>query len=248
MVEASHLSKTFRTNRGPVVALHEVSFVAKPGEVTALLGINGAGKTTCLRILSTVIKSDSGSAKIGGYDVVAQSADVRRSIGFLSASTALYGKLNGRQVLHYFGQLYSMPADRIKQRVAEVTEILKLGSFIDQTCDKLSTGQKQRISIARAILHEPPILFFDEPTSGLDVVSAQTIMEFIEHCRDQGQTVVFSTHIMSEVERLCDHVAIIHEGRIFEEGTVPQILEKHSATTLERAFLNIVGYQRGSVA
>lgn len=243
MIVAENLAKTFPTPKGPVHALSGVSFTAHQGAITALLGVNGAGKTTALRILSTLLRADSGTATVDGLDVQKQSDQVRARIGFLSSSTALYGRLNGREVLQYFGTLYGLKGAHLKSRIEYVTETLRLHEFLDRLCDKLSTGQKQRMSIARAILHDPPVLFFDEPTAGLDVVTSQTILEFIESCRTEGKTVVFSTHIMSEVERLCDQVYVIHEGVIKASGTVAEVNQLASAANLERAFLNLVGYQ-----
>lgn len=245
MVSAAHLAKVYRDPKsGEVRALNDVSFEVHPGQIFGLLGVNGAGKTTCLRILSTVIKATNGTATVAGYDVERQDLDVRRSIGFLSTSTALYGRLNGREVLDYFGKLAGLSGGQLAQRKDFVIETLRLQEFLDRPCDKLSTGQKQRISIARTILHDPPVLFFDEPTAGLDVVTSQTIMEFIESVRGQGKTVIFSTHIMSEAERLCDQIAVIHQGEIKARGTVQEIIALNKSVNLERAFLDCVGYVR----
>lgn len=244
MVKVDSLCKTFHDpKRGEIKAVDHVSFQAEPGRILGLLGVNGAGKTTTLRMLSTVISPGSGTASVGGFDVATQSTDVRSSIGFVSGSTALYGRLTGRECLEYFGRLYGMEGDKLRSAIDRVTERLQLHEFLNQLCDKLSTGQKQRVSVARAILHDPPILFFDEPTSGLDVLSSQAIMEFIEDCRSQGKTVIFSTHIMSEVERLCDDVVVIHSGRVCASGTPAELKAQTSTQTLEKAFLAIVGYQ-----
>jgi sodium transport system ATP-binding protein len=151
-------------------------------------------------------------------------------------------------MLAYFGSLYGLDGRVLKDRIAFVTDKLQLHEFKDRLCDKLSTGQKQRVSIARAILHDPPVLFFDEPTAGLDVVTAQTIMEFIEEQRDQGRTIVFSTHVMSEAERLCDEIAVIHDGRILGRGTLAQVLAETGESRLEAAFLKLVGYKSKEIA
>jgi sodium transport system ATP-binding protein len=194
-------------------------------------------------MLSTVIQPTSGSASVNGFDIVADAERVRASIGFLSNSTALYGRLSATEMLSYFGSLYGLNGGVLKERLAFVTEKLQLHDFKDRLCDKLSTGQKQRVSIARAILHDPPVLFLDEPTAGLDVVTSQTIMEFIEEQRDHGRTVVFSTHVMSEAERLCDEIAIIHDGRICGHGTLRALMDTAGESRLEAAFLKLVGYQ-----
>ncbi len=243
MVRTFEIAKHFSdSKRGLVKAVDGVSFEAQPGKIMGLLGANGAGKTTVLRMLSTVIRPTSGSAEINGLDVRTNPEQVRASIGFMSNSTALYGRLRAMEVIEYFGQLYGLSGQRLKERMEYVKRKLDLGEFEDRLCDKLSTGQKQRVSIARTILHDPPVLFFDEPTAGLDVLASQGVMEFIEESREAGKTVVFSTHIMSEVERLCDHVVVIHGGRIRSEGTVDDIRREAGGVSLEKAFLDLIGH------
>lgn len=245
MVQARGLSKMFRDpKKGEIWALRDVSFSAEPSKVTGVLGINGAGKTTCLRILATLIGATSGTAEICGYDVAKQSDEVRRCIGFVSGTTALYGRLTGRECLAYFGKLYGLNQQQIKENIDRSVAMFGLEDFVDKLCDRLSTGQKQRISIARSILHDPPVLFFDEPTSGLDVVTAQTVLEFVEGTRSRGRTVLYSTHIMSEAERLCDSLAIIHQGEIKGFGSVDELKQQTGEATLEKAFLAEVGYER----
>nr|WP_246462581.1 ATP-binding cassette domain-containing protein [Pelagicoccus albus] len=235
------MTKTFRDRkRGLVRAVDRVSFQCQPGQIFGLLGANGAGKTTTLRILGTLLEPTRGSATVAGFDVVKEPEKVRRSIGFLSNGTALYGRLTAREMLGYFGRLNGLEGSQLKSRVDELIERLEIGDFEKGRCDKLSTGQKQRVSIARSIIHRPPVMIFDEPTTGLDVMTSQTIMTFIEQCRDEGLTVVFSTHIMSEVERLCDEVAIVHHGRIATEGTVAELKAQAGEEVLENAFLKIV--------
>lgn len=249
MIITDRLGKDFRDpKKGVIRAVEEVSIVAEPGKVFGLLGVNGAGKTTFLRMLSTLISPSRGSGSVAGHDIVKNPEAVRSSIGFLSASTALYGRLTGAEVLEYFGGLYGLSGQNLKDRTNFVTRALRLDEFNDQLCDKLSTGQKQRISIARAILHDPPVLFFDEPTAGLDVVTAQTVLEFIETVKGQGKTIVFSTHIMTEAERICDNISIIHQGRVCSQGTFEEIKTQAGEATLERAFLSLVGYEREELA
>lgn len=243
MVRTHEIRKVFKDpKRGEVVAVDGVSIEAHPGRIFGLLGVNGAGKTTLLRILSTVIHATSGTAEVAGFDVERQSEQVRANIGFLSTSTALYGRLNGREILEYFGSLYGLEGAKLKERIDYAWDKLKLDEFGDRLCDKLSTGQKQRVSIARTILHDPPVLFFDEPTAGLDVVTSQTIMEFIEEARSRGKTVVFSTHIMTEAERLCDDIAVIHQGKICGRGSVAELKAQTGEQSMEKAFLALVGY------
>lgn len=249
VVRTERLVKHYRdAKRGVIKAVDGVSLEARPGEVFGLLGVNGAGKTSVLRMLSTVLKPTEGRADVLGHDVVAQPEKVRGLIGFMSTSTALYGRLTPREILQYFGGLYGLEGARLKERVEFASQKMNLAEFMDRLCDKLSTGQKQRVSIARTILHDPPVLFFDEPTSGLDVVTSQSVMQFIEEARSQGKTIVFSTHIMSEVERLCDRVAIIHEGVVRGEGSVEMLKQSQDASTLEQAFLKMVGFRPEVVA
>lgn len=245
VIRTKGLAKFFKDPKGSVVkAVDGVDFEAHPGKIFGLLGVNGAGKTTILRILSTMIAPTAGTAEVNGFDVQRDSEKVRASIGFLSGSTALYGRLNAIECLQYFGGLYGLEGALLKSRIEYVVEKMRLHEFQDRQCDKMSTGQKQRVSIARAILHDPPVLFFDEPTSGLDVVSSQTVMEFIEETRDHQRTVIFSTHIMTEAERLCDEIVMIHQGQICGKGSVPDLLAETGQTTLEKAFLQKVGYRK----
>lgn len=245
MVIVEGLCKTFSDpKRGEVRAVEDVSFTARPGRILGLLGVNGAGKTTTLRMLSTVLNPGGGKATVAGHDLAKESQEVRRAIGFVSGSTALYGRLTGKECLEYFARLYGLEGHDLREALARVNEQFKLDGYWNRLCDKLSTGQKQRLSIARALLHQPSVLFFDEPTSGLDVLSSQAVLEFIESCRSEGKTVVLSTHIMSEVERLCDDLVILHEGRVRATGTVQEILSSAGQPRLESAFLQLVGYER----
>lgn len=244
MVRTHGLKKYFKDPKlGIKKAVDGIDIEANPGRIFGLLGANGAGKTTMLRMLSTVIAPTGGSAEVAGLDVVKNPQQVRASIGFMSNSTALYGRLTSREVLEYFGRLYGLTDSRLHDRMAYVMGKFQIGEFADRLCDKLSTGQKQRISIARTILHDPKVLFFDEPTVGLDVVTSQTVMEFIEEARDLGKTVIFSTHIMSEVERLCDDLAVIHDGKLVATGTPQTVRDMTGESSLERAFLKLVKFQ-----
>lgn len=242
MVQTHDIAKHFRDpKRGLVKAVDGISLQVQPGQIVGLLGANGAGKTTLLRMLSTVVTPTSGSASIHGFDVLSQPQEVRRSIGFMSNSTALYGRLTPREILEYFAGLYGIENPRRKERVREVIEQMQIGEFADGLCDKLSTGQKQRVSIARTILHDPPVLFFDEPTAGLDVIMGQEVMKFTEQERARGKAVMYCTHIMSEVERLCDLVYVLHDGVIRGVGTVDEIRTMAGQPTLEKAFLSLAG-------
>jgi sodium transport system ATP-binding protein len=247
MIEAVELTKTFPDpRRGEVRAVDGVSFSCAPGEVFGLLGANGAGKTTTLRMLATIIAPTSGTARVSGYDVATQASRVREQIGFLSSSTALYGRLTAQEMVAYFGRLYGLDERRLAERLAVVLEELEIDGFADRRCDKLSTGQKQRVSIARSIVHDPRVMIFDEPTTGLDVMTARTITRFIRRCRDEGRTVIFSTHVMSEAEALCDRIAVVHGGKIVARGTLDELRERTGRRTLESVFLALVGEPEGS--
>ena len=241
MVQTHDLRKEFKDpKKGVVRAVDGITATAHPGKILGILGVNGAGKTTFLRMLSTVIRPTSGSATVAGHDIEKDDERVRASIGFMSNSTALYGRLTGRETLDYFGGLYGLSGKPLKERQEFVIETLKLGDFLDRLCDKLSTGQKQRVTIARTILHDPPVLFFDEPTNGLDVVTSQTILEYIVRTRDQGKTVIFCTHIMSEAERICDDVVVIHKGIVYGKGSPKELIQKADKLNLEEAFLELI--------
>lgn len=242
MIEAIHLCKQFTDKkRGVIRAVDDVSFACYPGEVFGVLGPNGAGKTTLLRMLATILEPTSGTATVAGYDVREQPQAVRASIGYLSGSTALYERMTAREMVTYFGALYGMSPELIAERVESVFTELDMHSFADGRCDKLSTGQKQRVSIARAILHQPPVLFFDEPTNGLDIVTARTITRFIRRCSNEGRTVIFSTHIMSEVEALCERMAIIYQGKLVAIGTLDELRSRTGKQAFEHVFLSLIG-------
>ena len=241
MVEAQTLSKVFRAGgKDEVRAVDEVSFCARPGQITGLLGVNGAGKTTLMRLLSTVLRPTGGSGTVQGYNILTQAADVRQNLGFLSTSTALYGRLTGREMVDTFAGLYGFIGAERKTRVDRALARVDAEPYCERLCDTLSTGQKQRISIARALVHDPPVLLFDEPTAGLDILSAQTVLEFMESARAEGRTVILSTHIMSEVERLCDHVVVVHGGIKRAEGSTEALKALTGFDTMERAFLSLV--------
>ena len=222
-------------------AVRDVNFTCRDGEILGLLGVNGAGKTTTLRMLATALKPSRGTATLDGVDVVKNPLEVRRRIGFLSGSTGVYGRLTPEEMVTYYGKLHGMDAGKTKQRMNEIFALLDMETFRSKRCDNLSTGMKQKVSIARTLIHDPQVLFFDEPTAGLDVISSRTIVDFIRRCRDLGKTVVFSTHFMSEVERLCDRTVIIHEGRTFFDGTVDELRNQTNQENVDEAFLTLVG-------
>jgi len=247
MIEARNLCKTFQDKkRGRVEAVRGVSFQCRPGEIYALLGANGAGKTTTLRMLATILRPTSGDALIDGASIVHDPEQVRHKVGFLSTATALYGRLSAQEMIDYFGHLHGLQGNALATRRDTLMDLLEMRPFAHRRCDKLSTGMKQKVSIARTLVHDPPVMIFDEPTLGLDVMAARTIVRFIRECRDQGKTVIFSTHIMSEVERLSDRIGIIHSGQILAEGTLDSLLQQTGQGNLEDAFVTIVGGEEGA--
>lgn len=241
MVEARELTKVFRDRRrGEIRASDKVSFRAEPGRIYGLLGANGAGKTTILRMLATLLQPTSGAASVAGFDVVREPERVRAQVGFLAASTALYGRLTARETIAYFGRLNGLSDTAIRERVARLADELEMHEFLDRRCEKLSTGMKQKTSIARMLVHDPAVMIFDEPTLGLDVMTARAIVRFVRDCRTRGKTVIYSTHIMSEVEKLCDTVGIVHRGKLLAEGTPGELRARCGENDLEEVFVKIV--------
>jgi len=242
MIEAVELAKVFYPPRAePVHAVRSVSFEVGRGEVFGLLGPNGAGKTTLLRMLGTIIQPTSGYALVDGLRAAEDAHEVRRRIGFLSGNTRLYGRLTPVEVLSYFGRLYGLNRAEVRQRTAELVDLLDLKSFQNRRCETLSTGQLQRVSIARVLVHDPPVLILDEPTLGLDIMSSTTILDFISERSAQGCSVIFSTHYMTEAELLCDRVGLIHDGRVLAMGSVKQLYETTGTGNLKDAFVRTVG-------
>ncbi len=241
MIEARQLTKVFRDKkRGEIRAVDGVSFRCQPGQVFGLLGVNGAGKTTCLRILGTILQPSSGTASVGGFEVVGEPEKVRAHIGFLSTATALYGRLTAQETVEYFGRLHGLPENLLRQRLDGLFATLDMNEFRHRRCDQLSGGMKQKVSIARTLVHDPPVMIFDEPTHGLDVLTARTVVNFIRDCRARGKTVIFSTHVMREAEKLCDRIAVIHQGRIMAEGTLEDLRQRTAAQDLDDVFISLV--------
>jgi sodium transport system ATP-binding protein len=242
MIEARHLTKTFKDKkRGIITAVDDVSFTCEPGRIYGLLGANGAGKTTTLRLLATLLQPTSGTAVLAGHDTVAAAVQVRAHVGFLAASTALYGRLTAREMITYFGELNGMAPDAIRARIEVLAAELDMHEFLDRRCDKFSTGMKQKTSIARTLVHDPAVMIFDEPTLGLDVMTARAIVKFVRQCRDRGKTVIYSTHVMSEVEKLCDTIGIIHGGKLVAEGTLAVLQARFGEQDMEEIFVKAVG-------
>jgi sodium transport system ATP-binding protein len=241
MIQVVNLMKSFRDlRRGLVHAVDHVSFEARPGEIFGLLGPNGAGKTTTMRILCTVLRPTGGCARVAGFDVATQASAVRQHIGFMSANTAIYDRMSAWELVGYFGRLYGMSEERLRERLETVFGLLQMNDFRDMLGAKMSTGMRQKVSIARAIIHDPPVLIFDEPTAGLDILVARAVLQNIERLRELGKCILFSTHIMREVERLCDRVAVISRGRVQACGTLAELRQRHGQEDLEELFFQLV--------
>jgi sodium transport system ATP-binding protein len=245
VIQVEHLSKQFLDyQRGWVSAVCDVSFECHPGAIFGLLGPNGAGKTTTLRILSTVLRPTGGRALVAGHDVVAEPERVRSKIGYMSASTGIYDRMSAWELVEYFGRLYGLSAEGLRERMESIFDWLQMNDFRDTLGSKLSTGMKQKVSIARTVVHDPPVLIFDEPTSGLDVLVARNVLQKIAELRDQGKTILFSTHSMHEVEKLCSRMAVIHKGRVQAEGEPADLLDRYDQPNLEELFFYLVEHAR----
>ena len=241
MVEAEQLTKAYPDlESGEFLALDHVSFKVGPGEIFGLLGPNGAGKTTALRILSTVLKPTSGSARVNGFDVVAHPDEVRYSIGFVSNNTAIYDRMTAWELVEYFGRLHGIPADKLEDRMEVIFDQLQMREIRDVAGGRMSTGMKQKVSIARAIVHDPPVLVFDEPSLGLDVLVARALLDIIAGFREEGKCIIFSTHIMREVEKLCDRVGILYRGRMLAMGTLEELSNRYGQLDFEELFFHLL--------
>ena len=242
MISVESLSKRFADLQyeGGFTALDGVSFEVKPGEIFGLLGPNGAGKTTCLRILSTVLRPTSGTAYVAGYDVVTHPAEVRARIGFMSNNTGIYDRMTAYELVAYYGRLYGIPENVLQPRIDHLFERLQMQEIRDTLGSKMSTGMKQKVSIARTIVHDPSVLIFDEPTSGLDVLVARKVIDEVRALRDQGKCIIYSTHIMREVEKLCERIAIIYKGRILALGSVEELQNRYQQPDMEELFFTLI--------
>ena len=242
MVIADNLTKLFPTPTGADKrAVDGITFRVSSAQIYGLLGPNGAGKTTTLRLLSGLMAPSSGTAILAGHDVALQPEAVKRVLGFLTANTGLYQRLTPRELLTYFAELHLMSADAASSRAANLIDEFGIGDFAGLRCGALSTGQKQRVNIARALVADPPILIMDEPTLGLDVLSNRVILEYIRRQRDAGKTIILSTHYLDEAESLCDRIGLLHEGRIVAEGDLTALQALSGEQRLSNIFLKLVG-------
>lgn len=248
MIHIENLTKSFtattkkglKTEKTIVNAVNKVSFDCKPGRIFSLLGPNGAGKTTTLRMIAGIIKPTSGTAIVDGVDILKNSDEVKKHIGFLTGSTGLYERLNPDETIDFFGKLYKIPEAQLQERKEYLFEKLGINDFRKKRMGQMSTGMKQKVSIARTLIHDPEVLIFDEPTSGLDVITAESIIELIRESKENTKTVIFSSHIMSEVDLLCDDLAIINNGSIIYNDTFENFKSEMKAKNLTQEFINRV--------
>ncbi len=241
LVEACNLTKEFRTRRGVVRAVDDVSFECRAGEVFGLLGPNGAGKTTTLRMLATILTPTSGRVSLAGFDTRKDPDRVREKIGFLATETGLYDRFTARETLRFFGRISGLSDEAITRRAGEAFEMLQMTALADRRVGTFSTGERQKLSLARSILHDPAVLILDEPTFGLDIMAARSVEETVALFRSQGRTILLSTHVMRLAEKLCDRVAILYRGRIHASGTQRELGATYGETDLEDVFFAAVG-------
>ena len=241
MIQVKQLTKVFHDKKkGKITAINNIDFHCQKGQIFGLLGPNGAGKTTTLRILATMMVPTAGDVLVNGYHVIKAAHKVRQSIGFLSGETGLYDRFTPRETIRFFGKINSMSEQKIEKRMAEIFNIMGIEHFQDVRVDKLSTGMKQKLSIARAIIHDPPVLILDEPTAGLDIITAKVVIETIREFRNQGKCIIFSTHQMHEAEKLCDEIAIIHQGKLLSVGTLEDLIKQFPVGDLEELFFKLI--------
>ncbi len=237
MISLNNVTKKFDDK----TATYELNFKINEGEIFGLLGENGAGKTTTLRMLATMLKPTSGNITVCGFDTVKQDSKVRENIGIMfGGETGLYDRLTAKENIEYFGMLYDMDKNKLDEQIKKISKILEMDEYIDKRVANFSKGMKQKVAFARTIIHNPKVLLLDEPTSGLDVTAAVQVHEFIKSCKKDGRTVVFSSHTMSEVEKLCDRVAIIHKGKLIDLDTLDNLRVKYNEDNLERLFTDLI--------
>ena len=242
MIKTFNLKKIFQDKkRGKITAVDHVNIECRPGRVFGLLGLNGAGKSTLMRLLSTSLRPTSGTAEVNGYDILTQPEMVKGEIGFLSGDTGLYPRLTAKEIVTYFARLNGMEENKIEERIKEIFDRFDMNGFKDRKIDKLSQGMKQKVSIARTIIHDPEVLILDEPTLGLDVVTSRNIIEFVRNSKEKNKCIMFSTHIMHEAEKLCDDIAIIHKGKILDVATLEDYRKRTNLVDLDDIFVKTIG-------
>ena len=240
MITVDKLTRHFNSGGKTIVAVDSLSFEVKAGEVYGLLGPNGAGQTTTLRMILGLLQPTSGDAMVDGFHVSQYPDEVKRRIGLVSASAGLYQWLTPREMLLFFADLYTVDPGHARERLESLADLLDFRRFIDQRCSTLSTGQKQRVTLARALMHDPPIMLLDEPTRGLDVVGTHVIFEYIGHLRSLGKAVVVSTHRLDEASQICDRMGLLHRGTLRHEGTFAELQKATGCSTLFDMFLQLM--------
>jgi sodium transport system ATP-binding protein len=241
MIEVRDLSKSF----GQVRAVQNISFSALDGEITGLLGPNGAGKSTTLRMLYTLLKPDGGFARIDGFDIRESPLEVQSRIGVLSDAQGLYPRLTTRENTRYFGRLHGLNGADLERQMNQLIDLLDMDPIAARRTEGFSTGERLKVAIARALIHNPRNVLLDEPTNGLDVTSTRAMRQFIRRLRDQGKCMLFTSHIMQEVAALCDRIVIISSGVIAAQGTPDELLQRTGKTNLEDAFIQAIGSEEG---
>jgi len=236
VIRAEKLCKSF----GASVAVSDLDLDIPPGEIYGLIGPNGAGKTTTLRMIAGLMRPGGGRASVGGVDVARDPVGARARVGYLTGSTGLYARLSVRELLWYFARLHGVAPEALPARIDAMASALDFHALLERRCGALSTGERQRVSLARALLHDPPALILDEPTAGLDVVASRFALAFVRGAAASGKAILFSTHYMTEAELLCQRIGLIHRGRLLEEGTPAEVMARAGARTLEEAFLRHV--------
>ncbi len=240
MIVVKDLTRVFEAGDEDVLAVEHVSFAVTQGEVYGLLGPNGAGKTTTLRMILGLLKPTAGDAEVEGYLVSRQPDEIKRRVGLVSTSAGLYQWLTPREILFFFADVYGVSKDQATERIADLSRLFELSSFLDRRSATLSTGQKQRVNLARSLIHDPPVMLMDEPTRGLDVVGSKVIFDYIDHLRDAGKSVIVCTHRLDEAEQLCDRFGLLHLGIKRYEGTLAELRQSTSCQTLTQIFLQLL--------
>jgi ABC-2 type transport system ATP-binding protein/sodium transport system ATP-binding protein len=240
MIDVHQLRKVFTAQRREIVAVDDVSFTVAPSEVYGLLGPNGAGKTTMMRMILGLLGPTGGWAEIGGFRSDREADEIKRQVGFVSASAGVYQWLTGREMLTFFGDVYGMVPTRIDGRIDELAELLDLDEFLGQRCTTLSTGQKQRLNLARALIHDPPVMLLDEPTLGLDVVGSQIIFNYIDMLKQQNKAVILCTHRLEQAQRVCSRFGLLHHGRMVMHGTMDELRSQSGRDDLVEIFIDLI--------
>lgn len=254
MIHLENVSKTFKVNKQQqkelgihqdfVNAVDDVSFECKPGRIFSLLGPNGAGKTTLLRMIATILKPSSGNITVAGFNTITEDKKVRQNIGFITGSTGLYERLTTNELIKYFADLNGVEKSAFERRKKELFDLLGINEFANKKIGQLSSGMKQKVSLVRTMIHDPKVVVFDEPTSGLDVIAAKNIIQLIKQCKNENRTVIFSSHIMSEVELLCDDLVILHKGSVIYNGTMESFKGQMTTNNLTEEFIYLIEKQK----